>query len=54
MHDHPPASPSLDPIEQERLHRQDRFAAGVVAGLMTVIFLFGLVLYAVIAWQVAS
>jgi hypothetical protein len=32
------------------LHRQDRLAAGMVAGLMGVIFFLGLLLYAGIAW----
>jgi hypothetical protein len=51
MHnDHAPAPTPLPAAELERLHQQDRLAAGLVAGLMTVIFAIGLVLYGAIAY----
>lgn len=51
MHTDPaPTAAPFDAEELARLRRQDRLAGGVVAGLMTVIFLIGLVLYAAIAY----
>ncbi len=51
MHtDHTPTASPLSEDELAHLHRQDRKAAGIVAGLMTVIFFICLILYAAIAW----
>ena len=51
MHtDHTPTAQPFSADELARLRRQDRQAGGVVAGLMTIIFLVGLVLYAAIAY----
>ncbi len=40
----------FSPAEMEHLHSEDRYAAGAVVVLMTVIFSIGLVMYATIAY----
>jgi hypothetical protein len=52
-HAHAPAPSSFSDAEVRRLHAEDFAGGKAVVSLMVGIFLIGVALYSIVAWQVA-